>query len=171
MARPHFSRSAASPRSGPADVLVVLSAWVMLWVAGLFGDTASMHAPATPIAAAVEAIQSPPECAPDANAPEANAPDGQRVDDWTADGLQADERREDERRKRLDVGDEQMQAAAGEPGSESDPDLDGHFAGAPEALGLLATASTARGVARPRAHDRAAHAATRAPPTTAAPVA
>lgn len=165
MARPHFSRSAASPRSGPADALVVLSAWVMLWVAGLFGDAASMHAPTTPIAAAVEVIQSQPE-----SAPEANAPDGQRVDGWTADGLQADERREDERRKHLAFGDELL-VAAGEPSSESDHDLDGYFAGAPEAFGLPATASTARGVPHPRAHDRAAHAATRAPPTTAAPVA
>lgn len=161
MARPHPSRPTAKTRSGPADVLVVLSAWVMLWVAGLFGDAASKHAPASPIAAAVEATQPQPESEPDASAPNGLQNDGQ----------QADGRREDERRSRLDVGDEQMQAAAGEPGSESDPDLDGYFAGAPEALGLLATASTARGVARPRAHDRAAHAATRAPPTTAAPVA
>lgn len=159
MARPHLSRSAASPRSGPSDVLVVLFAWVLLWVAGLFGDAASSRELAEPIAAA-DAEAMPPQ---PAKAPVSSEPDGRRSNGRSDD--------DDERRSGLEDGGERLLAAAAEASSESDPDTDGHFAGEPAALGLLATASTARAVPRPRPHESAAHAAPRAPPTTAAPVA
>jgi hypothetical protein len=161
MARPHLSRSAASPRSGPSDVLVVLVAWLMLWLTGLFGDAASSRAPAEPIAAAA-AEAMPPQ---PASAPVPSKPDGRRSNG------RSDDDDDDERRSGLEDGGERLLAAAADASSESDPDTDGHFAGEPAALGLLATASTVRDVPRPRPHESGAHAAPRAPPTTAAPVA